>query len=126
SYKGKLQGFTNEYYQATFKWAPGASAIIHTHPNNADPRPTDHDKQVADKYGVPNFTITNSGMYVYDPATKQTSKVLNGFDWLNPVNLSRWTQQIARSLDIASHQVPEPGYKQKTALLNGSLSKRRL
>ena len=33
-------------------------------------------------------------MYVYDPATKKTSKVLNGLDWLDlstyPDGLKRW------------------------------------
>jgi hypothetical protein len=87
SYTGRAQGFTNEYDKFTFRWNPAALAIVHTHPNHSDPRPGAIDKRVADRYGVPNFTITSSGMYVYDPATKKTSKVLNGLDWLN---LSRW------------------------------------
>ena len=84
SYLGKLQPFTNQYKQCTFTWNPAAIAIVHTHPNDSDPRPGAQDRQVADKYCVPNFTITISGMYVYDPATKKTSKLLNGLDWLNP------------------------------------------
>jgi hypothetical protein len=83
SYKAELQRCTNEYKKCTFEWNPAAIAIVHTHPNDSDPRPAEQDKQVADKYGVPNFTLTLSGMYVYDPATKKTSKVLNGLDWLN-------------------------------------------
>ena len=94
SYTGKLQVYTNEYRKSTFKWNPAAIAIIHTHPNSADPKPAEQDKRVADKYGVPNFTITNSGMYVYDPVTKKTSKVLNSLDWLNlsayPDKFKRW------------------------------------
>jgi hypothetical protein len=94
SYTGRSQGFTNEYRKSTFKWNPAALAIVHTHPNSIDPRPAEQDKRVADKYGVPNFTITISGMYVYDPATKKTSKVLNGLDWLDlstyPDGLKRW------------------------------------
>ena len=93
-YTGKSQGFTNEYRKFTFKWNPAALAIVHTHPNSCDPRPAEQDRRVADKYGVPNFTITISGMYVYDPATKKTSKVLNGLDWLDlstyPDGLKRW------------------------------------
>lgn len=87
SYTGRAQGFTNEYDKFTFRWNPAALAIVHTHPNHSDPRPGAIDKRVADRYGVPNFTITSSGMYVYAPATQKTSKVLNGLDWLN---LSRW------------------------------------
>lgn len=83
SYTGKLQHFTNQHRKATFKWNPAAVAIVHTHPNSCDPKPADQDKRVADKYGIPNFTITLRGMYVYDPATKKTSKVMDGLDWLN-------------------------------------------
>jgi len=102
SYIGRLQGFTNEYKRFTFKWNPATLAIIHTHPNKCDPRPGEQDKLVADKYGVPNVTLTNNGMYVYDPATKKTTKVLNGLDWLNP---SIWTQEIAQE----RRHLPTPG-----------------
>lgn len=102
TYNGKAQGFTNEYNKFTFIWNPAALAIVHTHPNTCDPRPSKQDRRVADKYGVLNFTVTLSGMYVYDPATKTTSKVLNGLDWLNPSTLSRWIQQTARSVKGSS------------------------
>lgn len=95
SYTGKLQGFTNQYNKVTFKWSPTALAIVHTHPNSSDPRPGEQDKLVADKFGVPNFTITISGMYVYDPVTKETSKVLDGLDWLE---LSAYTRGLKRWL----------------------------
>lgn len=84
SYRAKLQPSTNQYKSCTFKWNPAAIAIVHTHPNDSDPKPGEQDRQVADKYGVPNFTITTSGMYVYDPAAKKTSKVLDGLAWMNP------------------------------------------
>ena len=83
SYVGRTLGFSNEIRQFTFIWNPAAMAIVHTHPNNCDPRPAEQDKRVANKYGVPNFTITISGMYVYDPLTKKTTKLLNGLDWLH-------------------------------------------
>jgi len=84
SYIAKAQGYTNQYRCCTFRWNPAAIAIVHTHPNCCDPRPGERDKLVADRYGVPNFTITNTGMYGYDPATGRTNKVLNGLDWMNP------------------------------------------
>ena len=120
TYNGKAQGFTNEYKKFTFVWNPAALAIVHTHPNNCDPRPSKQDRRIADKYGVPNFTITLSGMYVYDPATKTTSKVLNGLDWLNPSTLYRWIDQMTRSGEGSSiHQVPETRYSQNPAAFSG-------
>jgi len=119
SYTGKSQGFTNEQYRFTFKWNPAALAIVHTHPNHSDPRPAEQDRRVADKYGVPNFTITISGMYVYDPATKKTSKVLNGLDWLDlsshPDELTRWLG----SVDTSLHQISESGQQDEPCRLRG-------
>jgi len=83
SYQGKSQGPCNEYKKSTFKWNPAAIAIVHTHPNNCDPRPSANDQRVAEEHHVLMFTITISGMYEYDPATRKTSKVLNGLAWLD-------------------------------------------
>ena len=108
SYLGKIQRYTSEYKCATFVWSPAAQAIVHTHPNGTDPEPSDQDKLIADKYGVPNFTISNKGMYVYNPQTKITSKVLNDLEWLDSANLSRWVQEIARKWeDSPCLEVPE-------------------
>lgn len=97
SYKGKSQGFTNQFRRFTFRWDPAALAIVHTHPNNCDPKPSEQDRRVADQFGVLNFTISIHGMFVYDPATKQTSKVLNGLDWLD---LSKLTEEMSRKLEL--------------------------
>jgi hypothetical protein len=103
SYTGESPGFSNGYKKATFQWNPAALAIIHTHPNRCDPRPSEQDRRVADKYAVPIFTLTSSGMYMYDPAMKTTSKVLNGLAWLDPINQSHWAREMVQSLNnIAS------------------------
>jgi hypothetical protein len=86
-YSARSMGFSNEYKAFTFPWHPATVAIIHTHPNKSGARPMGQDLSVADKYHVPIFTITNRGMYVYDPATKQTTKVMDGLDWLDA---SKW------------------------------------
>ena len=91
-YSARSMGFSNEYKSFTFPWHPGAIAIVHTHPNDSSPRPQSQDIGVADKYRVPIFTLTNRGMYVYDPATKTTSKVKDGLDWLDP---ARWRNETA-------------------------------
>lgn len=104
SYRPKLQAFTNQYRMSTFKWNPAAIAIVHTHPNSCDPKPAEQDKRVADKYGVPNFTISISGMYVYDPATKKTSKLMNGLDWLNLPSI-----QMNSKGRLARERIATPG-----------------
>jgi len=82
-------GSTNEYKRFTFAWHPAAVAIVHTHPNSADPKPCSEDLAVADKHGVPVFTITSRGMYVYDPGTRKISKVMQGLDWLDQSSWSK-------------------------------------
>jgi hypothetical protein len=53
--------------------------------------PSEQDETVARKYAVPVFTITSRGMFVYNPLTLRTTKVLDGIEWLS---LSRWTPQV--------------------------------
>jgi hypothetical protein len=83
TYSARSQGSTNEFKRFTFRWHPATIAIVHTHPNTSDPRPQLDDIKVADKYGVPVFTVTSQGMYVYDPSAKKISMVINGVDWLD-------------------------------------------
>ena len=83
SFSGRDMGATNEYKRFTFPWHPAAIAIVHTHPNSSDPKPCGEDIVTADKRGVPIFTITSRGMYVYDPGTRKISKVKNDLDWLD-------------------------------------------
>jgi len=108
SYTGKSLGYTNEHKRFTFKWRPNALAIVHTHPNVSDPEPSAQDQRMAEKFDVPIFTITIKGMYVYDPAAKITSKVMDGLDWLN---LSRWTEEKARNVHSSLDKVNESGYR---------------
>jgi hypothetical protein len=81
-YSGRDMGVTNEHRRFTFAWHPATIAVVHTHPNDSDPKPQDEDIAVADKHGVPIFTITNRGMYAYDPNTRKTGKVADNLDWL--------------------------------------------
>lgn len=89
-YTARNLGITNEHRSFTFRWHPGAIAIVHTHPNNSSPKPQLADCQIADKYGIPVFTLTLSGMFVYDPYTKQITRVQDGLNWLE---LSKWFSQ---------------------------------
>ena len=88
SYFAAALAQTNESNKLRFKWDPAAIAIAHTHPTTLDPKPSIEDKRIADKLGVPIFTMSRWGMYMYDPVTKQIRKVQNNLDWLDP---SRWS-----------------------------------
>lgn len=91
SYSGRDLGSTHEHKQFTFRWHPATIAIVHTHPNSSSAKPQDEDITVANKFRVPIFTITSRGMYVYDPSTRKTSKVMNNLDWLE---FSKWRQGL--------------------------------
>jgi hypothetical protein len=88
-YGARSLGTTNQNRAFTFGWHPATVAIVHTHPNASDPRPQGEDIKVADKYGVPVFTITSRGMFVYDPSSKITSLVKRNLDWVDP---SKWSE----------------------------------
>jgi hypothetical protein len=103
-YLGRSQGVTNEFKQFTFTWDPAAVAIVHTHPINCDPRPSHQDERVAEKFAVPIFTLSYGGMYVYNPTTRMTSKVVNGLNWLK---LSTW-QEIEAKVKRAIGERAEP------------------
>jgi hypothetical protein len=83
TYSGRELGTTNEHKKFTFRWQTGTIAIVHTHPNSSDPKPQGEDLAIADRYGVPIFTITSRGMFVYDPGTRKTSKVMKNLEWLD-------------------------------------------
>jgi hypothetical protein len=83
----KSQGQTNQRRQFTFTVSGDVIAIAHTHPNSCNPQPEGRDLTIADRLGIPVLTMTNRGMYVYDPVTKRVSKLQNGLDWLDP---ARW------------------------------------
>jgi hypothetical protein len=90
-YSAREMGASNEHRRFTFRWHPATIAVVHTHPNTSDPRPQDEDLLVAEKYQVPVFTITNRGMYVYDPHTRKISIVMANLDWLD---ISNWRKRL--------------------------------
>ena len=81
----KSQGCTNQRLSFSFVWSPTIIAVVHTHPNSASPEPQGNDLQIADRFQVPIFTITNRGMFVYDPVSKKIRKVIDGLAWLQPL-----------------------------------------
>jgi hypothetical protein len=87
SIMARSQGRSDEQKHFTFGWTTNIIAVVHTHPNGVDPKPAGEDLRLADRFGVPVFTITQRGMYVYDPESKKISMVQAGLDWLE---LSKW------------------------------------
>ena len=92
SYKTILLPLTNQYRKFTFAWNPNTVAIVHTHANGTAPKPQDADIQIADRFGVPMFTLTIEGMYMYDPETKKTTRIHDRLDWLEPSKWARYSQ----------------------------------
>ncbi|MEW6131146.1 MAG: hypothetical protein AB1757_29210 [Acidobacteriota bacterium] len=91
-YKAKFLGESNEFQRFTFTLDPAAIAIVHTHPNICQAQPSADDMEIADKFGLLMFTITAKGMYVYDPFTRKTTKLMDGIEWLDA---AKWTGQLA-------------------------------
>ena len=72
----ELWPWTAGYRTETYKGQrpPGTIAVAHTHPNSADPQPSDGDRRNANKVNLPFYTVTRKGIYKYDPATGQTTR----------------------------------------------------
>ncbi|HXI90957.1 MAG TPA: hypothetical protein VNO24_13145 [Blastocatellia bacterium] len=84
----RSQGKSAEQKHFTFGWTSNIIAVVHTHPNGVDPKPAGDDLRLADRFAVPVFTITQRGMYVYDPDTKKVSLVKSGLEWLESAKWS--------------------------------------
>ena len=81
-FEAVLQPHSNLYGRGRFLLPPGAAAIFHTHPDSVLPQPSRDDRRLADRTGVPIFTLSSSGLYLYDPATRRISKLMDRLDWL--------------------------------------------
>jgi hypothetical protein len=96
SISARSQGKSAEQKHFTFGWTSNIIAVVHTHPNGVDPKPAGDDLRLADRFGVPVFTITQRGMYVYDPESRKTSMVQAGLDWLESAKWDLDRQVVAQ------------------------------
>lgn len=87
SISAKSQGQTNQRRRFTMVCGPDVIAIVHTHPNKSSAQPEGGDLEIADRLRIPVFTITNRGMYLYDPSSGKISRIQSGLNWLDP---ARW------------------------------------
>ena len=83
------RGPSREYRSARFSWDPRTVAIVHTHPNRSSEKPSTQDRALADRMGVPVYTLTNRGLWGYDPSTKKTALVMDGMRWFHPKNWNK-------------------------------------
>jgi hypothetical protein len=107
SYTARLQRKTNEQKKVSFTWVPNAIAIVHTHPNRSDPKPSLDDVKLADRLKVPIFTISLYGMWVYNPATKKTSLIHQGLDWLDHDKWAKRAKDNKASADLWQSSSPK-------------------
>ena len=84
----RLVPVRNTYRTATFAWNPRIEAVFHTHPNAGPAKPTTNDRLLADRHRVPIFTLTNRGIWGYDPATRKIEGLMPGPKWLE---LAAWS-----------------------------------
>jgi hypothetical protein len=81
-FEAKLQPHSNLHGSSRFLLPPDAAAIFHTHPDSVLPQPSRDDRRLADRTGIPVFTLSSRGLFVYDPATGRISKLEGRLDWL--------------------------------------------
>jgi RHS repeat-associated protein len=64
------------------------TAIFHTHPNSGSATPSTGDPPsdvaTANRLRVPIYVISNRGLNVYDPATRQTTELRDNIEWQRP------------------------------------------
>jgi hypothetical protein len=68
-------------HHETFDIAPGDTAIVHTHPNSDDPRPSQPDRDIADKHNIDIYTVTSQGVFLYRKGMKTPLQVINRDDF---------------------------------------------
>lgn len=61
---------------------PRTVAILHTHPNSTSGEPSPADRRNSDLLGIPNFTLTDRGVWRYDPRTRRSERVMYKLSWL--------------------------------------------
>lgn len=85
--------FDSESYQTIkLEVPPGTLAILHTHPNHLGGEPSPADRRNSDMLGIPNYTLTDRGVWRYDPRTRRTERVMYKLSWLEAAN---WAKLLA-------------------------------
>ena len=88
SYTAKLVFDPASFHSVRFEITADVVAILHTHPNQSGREPSPADRANADLLQIPTFTLTDRGLWVYNPKTRDVRQVMIRLTWLNPKNWS--------------------------------------
>jgi hypothetical protein len=83
-YTAKLVFDPETFHQVRFTVTPDVVAILHTHPNQVGREPSPNDRANSDLLKIPTFTMTNRGLWVYNPKTRTVFQVMLMTSWLDP------------------------------------------
>ena len=92
-WEARLEPHSNVHAGARFSLPPGAAAIFHTHPNAVLAEPSRQDRRLADRLGLPVFTLASEGLFVYDPRAGRVLKLMDRLQWLDA---ERWRRLAGR------------------------------
>jgi hypothetical protein len=75
---------TNQQRGQSLQVIPGVTfAVFHVHTTKGDPAPSKPDRAVADRFKLRMYTIHRDGLFLYDPATMQTTQLEQGVAWMD-------------------------------------------
>jgi hypothetical protein len=81
-YQAVVQPHGNLHGSARFVLPPDAVAVFHTHSDRVLPQPSRGDRRLADRTGVPILTLSREGIFLYDPESERTWKLMERLEWL--------------------------------------------
>jgi len=85
-YSARVQSSNDLRFQVRLDILPGTVAVFHTHPNSSGYEPSVVDRKNADQLQIPTFTMTDRGLWGYNPKTRKISQVFPFRSWLEHRN----------------------------------------
>jgi hypothetical protein len=96
---------TQQHRKQTVQIVVGATfAVFHVHTVRAEPEPSPQDRRIADTYKLRMYTMHHHGLYEYDPATRKTTLLRIGLDWLKLARLAEESRNHAGACDPRSQE----------------------
>lgn len=71
----------------------GTLAILHTHPNHLGAEPSPADRRNADLLDIPTYTLTDRGVWRYDPRTRRSERVMYRLNWLESSSWEKYLEE---------------------------------